>query len=138
LTFSIDPQPVVVDASVAIEFIGGDARWLGTFDQWAGEDRPIFAPVHFLAEVANAQLVGQRAPPADITTRLERLVATGVDLVDRGLAGTLEAVHLAQRHSLTVYDALYLQLALDTDGELATLDADLAKAGREEGLTVQR
>jgi predicted nucleic acid-binding protein len=137
VTFSFDGQPVVVDASAAIEFIGGDKRWVEAFDQWASEDRMVLAPVHFLAEVANAQLRGQRVPSADVGTRLERLIASGVELVDHGLPGILEAVHLAEHHALTVYDALYLQLALDIDGELATLDTDLVKAGRAEGLTVQ-
>jgi predicted nucleic acid-binding protein len=35
-----------------------------------------------------------------------------------------------------VYDALYLQLAVDVDGELATLDRDLARAARAEGIEV--
>ena len=43
---------------------------------------------------------------------------------------------LAATHRITVYDALYLQLALDLNGELATLDADLRLAATAEGLTV--
>ena len=60
----------------------------------------------------------------------------GVETADRGLPGLLGAVELAARHRLTVYDALYLDLAVDVDAELATLDRDLAAAAASEGLTV--
>jgi predicted nucleic acid-binding protein len=43
---------------------------------------------------------------------------------------------LAERHGLTVWDALYLQLALDVDGEFATLDGDLIRAARAEEVAV--
>lgn len=43
---------------------------------------------------------------------------------------------LALRHSLTSYDACYLQLALDRSAPLATVDRKLAAAARTEGLTV--
>ena len=35
---------------------------------------------------------------------------------------------------LSVYDATYLWLAIDIDGELATYDADLARAAEAEGV----
>jgi len=136
VTFSHIPPPVVVDASVAIEFLVGNPQWTETFDSWAEGDRTLLAPAHFLAEVANAQLRGLRVPAGDVATRLERLVAAGIETVDRGLNGLLEAIDLAARHHLTIYDALYLQLALDVEGELATLDADLRRAAAAEDLFV--
>lgn len=136
MTFTVDLPPVVVDASAAIEFLDGSAAWVATFDAWAVEERMLLAPAHFLAEVANGQLVGRRAPATHVAARLERLIEAGLDTADRGLAGLLEAIHLAEHHDLTVYDALYLQLALDVDAELATLDADLARAAQSEGLTL--
>lgn len=134
MTFSFGAAPIVVDASVAIEFLGGDPRWLEVFDRWADEDLMLLAPAHFLAEVANGQLRGQRVPAAEIATRLERLSAAGIEQADRGLPGLIEAIDLAERRGLTVYDALYLQLALDVEGELATLDSDLRQAAIAEGL----
>lgn len=136
MTFIVDIPPVVVDASVAVEFLAGDSRWREFFDRWADEDRILLAPAHFLAEVANGQLRGQRVPAADVAVRIERIVASGIKTADRGLHGLLEAIDLADRHTLTVYDALYLQLALDVEGELATLDNDLRRAARAEDLTV--
>jgi hypothetical protein len=47
-----------------------------------------------------------------------------------------DALDLADRHRLTVYDALYLELAADVDAELATLDRDLTRAARAEGVGV--
>jgi predicted nucleic acid-binding protein len=41
---------------------------------------------------------------------------------------------LARRHGLTVYDALYLDLALRRDAVLSTLDTKLAQAARSEGV----
>jgi predicted nucleic acid-binding protein len=43
---------------------------------------------------------------------------------------------LARRHRLTVYDAAYLELALREHLPLATLDASLAAAARQEGVTI--
>lgn len=136
MTFFVDTPPVVVDASVTFEFLDGDPRWTDTFDRWAVEDRTVMAPAHFLAEVANGHLRGRRVPAAVVQARLERLVASGIETADRGLHGLIEAIDLADRHRLTVYDALYLQLALDVDGELATLDGDLRRAAAAEGVTL--
>lgn len=43
---------------------------------------------------------------------------------------------LAERHRLSVDDASYLWLAIDVDGELATLDRDLARAAVAEGVAL--
>lgn len=136
MTFSEVATPVVVDASVAMELLDGDSGWRDAFDAWADEGRMLLAPGHFLAEVANGQLRGRRAAAADVAARIERIVASGIESADRGLHGLLEAIDLADRHGLTVYDAIYLQLALDVDGELATLDKDLITAAAAEGVGV--
>lgn len=136
MSFVVDAPPVVVDASAAIELLGGDARWRETFELWAAEDRILLSPALFLTEVANGQLRGQKAPVRDVAVRIERLAASGTETADRGLRGLLEAIDLADRHGLTVYDALYLQLALDVDGELASLDKDLVRAAQAEGIVV--
>ncbi len=136
MTFVASTPPVVVDASAAIEFLEGNPAWASIFDAWAAEDRMLLGPTLVLAEVANGQLRGRRANAASIRLRLERLVASGLETVDRGLADMTEAVDLADRHGLTVYDALYLQLALDVEGELATLDSDLQRAAIAEDVFV--
>jgi predicted nucleic acid-binding protein len=66
--------------------------------------------------------------------RLEIVVATGIETADRGPDGVRHAMALAERHQLSVYDATYLWLAIDIDGELATYDTDLARAAEAEGV----
>jgi predicted nucleic acid-binding protein len=136
MTFQAVPVPIVVDASVAFEFLTGDSGWVKTFDDWSVDDRLLLAPTLFLAEVANGHLRGHGTAADEIARRLDRLMDTGVELADRGLPGLIEAIGLADQHGLTVYDALYLQLALDVEGELATLDADLRRAAESEQLSV--
>ena len=45
-------------------------------------------------------------------------------------------MHLAEKHALTAYDAVYLELALRTGLPLATLDGPLRKAAKDEGVRV--
>jgi predicted nucleic acid-binding protein len=59
-----------------------------------------------------------------------------VDVADRGIAGLVDATDLAARHGLSVYDAAYLALAIDADGELAIGDRSLARAARSEQIPV--
>jgi predicted nucleic acid-binding protein len=47
-----------------------------------------------------------------------------------------ETISLADRHSLTVYDATYLELALRLSLPLATLDEDLRQAAQQEGVAL--
>ena len=130
------PKAVVVDASAAVSFLVGEPPWAERWSKWADEGSILLAPAHFSAEVANALLRSAKLPAADVAMQLARLARSGVESVDRHLPGLLESVALADKHGLTVYDALYLQLALDVDGELATLDADLRRAATAEDLLV--
>ena len=47
-----------------------------------------------------------------------------------------EVLRLARNHDLTVYDAAYLELADRQGLPLATLDADLVRAARAEGIAL--
>ncbi len=116
-------------------YLGGDPRWTSRWDEWQGSDAQLLAPPAFRHEVANALIRGQRKPAAVAAVLLERLFGSGIDIA-LALRGLIESGALAERHGLTVYDAAYLQLALDTDGELATLDRALGTAARREGLVV--
>ena len=136
MTFGTAQQAVVLDASAAMALLAGDETWLGRWRSWTEADVMILAPGHFGVEVANALMRGAHLSALDASARLERLHATGIETADRGLAGLLGAIELAERHRLTVNDALYLDLALDVDGGLATLDRDLARAASDEGVPV--
>lgn len=136
MTFSEGQTAIVVDASAAVAFLNDDAGWAVLWERWVSGDALLIAPAHFPAEVGNALLRSARMSALEAANRLERLFASGVETADRGLAGVLEALELADRYGLTVYDALYLHLAIDTNAELATLDRDLARAATAEGVAL--
>jgi predicted nucleic acid-binding protein len=136
VTFTGPSRVVVLDASFAVDVAGGAEPYRDRVGAWLDADADILVPPHFWAETANALLFGLRLQPTDVAIRVERLSALGLETADRGIVGLSEAIDLAVRHGLAVYDALYLQLALDVDGELATRHNTLARAGRAEGLEV--
>lgn len=130
------PAAVVVDASAMVEVLKGDPVWQARLAAWQAERALILTPPHFRLETANALLRSVRLEATEVIHRVQLLFGAGVQVADRGLAGTLDAIELAARHGLTVYDAAYLALALDVDAELATIDHALANAARAEGLAV--
>ena len=130
------PSAIVVDASVTIRFLTDEGPWPEHWTEWAQKDAMLMAPAHFPAEVADGLLRGTTLASGEIPGKLRNLVRSGVDVADRGWQGLLEATGLAAKHRLTIYDALYLQLALDIDAPLATIDRALAAAARAEGLEV--
>lgn len=134
MTLSPGLPAVVVDASAAMAFLAGDEVWLERWTAWTEAEAMVLVPPHFPVEVANALLRSARLPAIDASARLARLYATGIDVADRGLPGLVGAIELADQHGLSVYDALYLDLVLDIEGELATLDRDLARAAAAEGV----
>lgn len=131
--FVVDPAPVIVDASAAIELLtAGTPTIERTWEAWRMEDRPRFAPAHFWSEVANGLRQRGQSRSEEVVRRLAVLRMIGIDAIDRGQRGLEEAVYLAERHGLSVYDALYLQLAIEVDGTLATHDRALAAAATVE------
>ena len=136
VSFAAPQPPVVLDASFAVETLleGGPhlVRWAG----WAREGRTRLVPSHFWAEIGSALLLGRGFEPGRAALAVAGVARAGIETADRGVAGVVDALDLADRHRLTVYDALYLQLAIDVDGELATLDRDLIRAAGAEGVEV--
>lgn len=134
--FSAGQRAVVVDASAVVALLGNDARWEDRWRSWTEAGAMVLAPSHVTAEVANALLRSVGLDALETSNRLRALFDIGLEVVDRGLSGALGAVELADRHRLSVYDALYLDLALDIDAELATLDRELGVAAAAEGVEV--
>jgi len=136
VSFAFAVPIVVVDASVAIPALTGDAPWPEQWLGWAESDTMLLAPPHFRTEVANGFLKGTSVARDELPAKLRAMARSGVDVADRGWPGVLRATELAGKHGLTVYDAMYLQLALDVEAPLATIDRALAAAARAEGIEV--
>jgi predicted nucleic acid-binding protein len=135
-SFLAPPAPVVIDASFALEAVLEGGPSLDRLGAMANDRRMRLVPPLFWVETANALLRRRGFEPGRAALTLAALARAGIESVDRGIAGLADAIELAARHDLTVYDALYLQLAIDVDGELATLDQALVRAASAEGVEV--
>lgn len=89
-------------------------------------------------EVANAALVGERrkrTTEAKVTQFFSLLKSLPISTDDETAARAWqETLQLARTHSLSVYDAAYLELAMRRDLPLATLDEDLENAAAAAGV----
>ena len=97
------------------------------------------APQLWWAELRNALLVAERrgrATPAITDAALAALDTLPVQL-DHKPNGPM-VLRLAREHDLTIYDALYLELALREGRPLATLDRKLVRAAEAEGVELLR
>jgi predicted nucleic acid-binding protein len=101
-------------------------------------DHGAIAPALWRWEVSNVLLNGLRrgrVTASDIAIRFAFLEAMAIsidaDATDRAWR---ETMLLAQTEALTVYDAAYLELALRTGLDLATLDGDLIRAAANLGV----
>jgi predicted nucleic acid-binding protein len=88
-------------------------------------------------EIRNILLVSERRRRLTETQTREFLHALS-DLrisIDRSPDET-QIFALARIHRLTIYDASYLELAIRSASSLATLDADLIRAAKAEGIAL--
>ena len=129
----------VLDASVALTFVLRDeddaeaARLLSSVRR-----ATIIAPLIWRAEVLNGLVNAQRRKRIDVAG-----IQQGIALID-GLdveidlqSIDLSAIYqLATRHRLTVYDALYLDLAAREGVGLATHGDDLKRAAKAANVTI--
>ena len=131
----------VLDASMMLSWHFADELTEGRL---AVADRTIeelvVVPSHWLAEVANGVLIGERrgrSLPAQTTVLLEKIKQMEIEVDDIGGADPFfRLLPLARAHRLTVYDAGYLELAERRGLPIATLDVELAQAARTVGLEV--
>lgn len=131
----------VLDCSITMAWCFGDEATPGTK---AVQDRLLteaaVVPAHWFSEVANVLLAAERrsrisrAGSQEFLGELRRVV---IEVDDQSPdCAWAEVMTLARRHALTMYDAAYLELAIRRRLPLASLDADLGKAARAEGLLV--
>ena len=131
----------VLDASVALSWLLPDETNEAAdslIDQVVLQ--PALAPVLWLLETNNALLVVRRAGRIDeaVHERLRSSLTVLPVEFDAILShATMEKTALlAERHGLSIYDAVYLELAARRSLPLATLDRALANAARAERIAV--
>jgi predicted nucleic acid-binding protein len=90
------------------------------------------APSFWPNEVLNALLAGERRKrisSALVQSFLDDLAALPIELKQSPSGIVFDRVQsLSRKYGLTAYDAAYLDVALDSDLPLATLDGDLVSA----------
>jgi predicted nucleic acid-binding protein len=129
---------LVLDASAVIAWAYDDETGLpdSVMDR-VGSDS-VSVPTHWILEVTNTLVVGERRGRLKAGQRQEilariQILPIRVD-TETSFHGWKRIPELAMRYGLTTYDAAYLELALRMDAPLATLDKDLARAARGAGV----
>lgn len=127
---------VVLDASIVLAWCFPDEKAAlaqNVAEMFKRGDTAI-APSFWPHEVLNALLVGEKRKRISkelVRQFLDDLATLPIALeqVPSGIVfGRMQ--RLSREHGLTAYDAAYLDLALDSQLPLATLDDDLARACR--------
>ncbi len=121
---------IVVDASLTIAIILREdnvANHVQIYDTL--RDEPIAVPAHWPAEIANALWANyrrNRISKDNLGIAVDYLLAfePQVDAAP-SLQAVPRLVQFAENEKLTVYDAIYVHLALAREATLATIDADM-------------
>ena len=126
----------VVDASVALSWVFDDEDHLradSALERLAEEGALV--PQLWHLETRNALLTAERRARLSSAEVNERLDAVKDLPITTDEEPDLQvAFELARTHGLTIYDALYLELAKRKNAELATLDRHLGQAAQAEGI----
>ena len=134
---------LVLDASVVLTWCFPDEaaeKAMEVSERIAGGAR-VAVTAFWRHEILNALLMGEkrkRLTPDLTRAFLEDLSRLPVEVDEKAAAATVfdTTQSLCRRHRLTAYDAAYLELALRDGYGLATVDADLQRAAKSEGVTV--
>ena len=126
----------VLDASVAITWLlDVEENPLADSARRRIVDDGAFFPQVWHLEVRNALLVAQRRGRITAKGTVARLRSLKELPIYTDAEPDLEsAAELARGHRLTIYDAVYLELAGRRNEALATLDTALVRAATAEGL----
>ncbi len=130
-----DPVLIVIDASALAGLVLPDEAATG-LAQILQKAAPI-APQLLWAEMRNLLLMAERRRRVDAGAVAIALgVVEGLQIALDQQPSSDRVMALARRQGLTIYDALYLELALRRQAALASTDAALIRAARAEGVTV--
>ena len=130
---------IVIDASVTM-------AWCFEDEATPGADAALdllresraFVPTIWSLEIANVLLVAQRRQRVSEAqvTRFVSLLGSLPITIDAEPVEISMLLSLGRRHSLSAYDAAYLELAERLGTPLATLDIKLADAAKTAGVQV--
>ena len=128
-------MPLVLDASIAANwhFHEGSVAADAILESLAQETARVTAIWWF--EIRNVVVLGERVGRATQEQTREFLeLLSQLPIALDGLPDEQRVFDLAREHRLTFYDASYLELAQREGIGLATLDKELVKAARLEGV----
>ena len=126
----------IIDASVAISWVFEDENHIRTdtvLDQLAEEGALV--PQLWHLETRNALLTAERRgrlTAEDVNGRVDAL--KDLPIITDPEPDLELAFELARTYGLTIYDAIYLELAKRKNTKLATLDRHLGQAAEAEGV----
>ena len=133
---------LVIDAAMALSWLLPDesSDALLAVRSELPKTESVWVAAHWHLEIANALCVAERrkrldaASVAQAVSLLTQLPIT-VDPETSERAGA-ETLGLARQHTLSVYDAAYLELALRRSASLASLDGPLRLVAKKLGVPV--
>ncbi len=120
------PERLIVDASAMVDLLVGSPLAGAVRRRFQAHE--LHAPAHFDAEVLSALgrlHRGGHLSDRQTATRVGRLAAAPID---RHPLAPLVAGAWRRRHNLRLVDALYVELADQTDMPIVTTDAGMAAA----------
>lgn len=133
----VDPAILVLDASATLSLLLPDENTPSreVLFRLMARSNVIFVPQHWSLEISNALLSAYRRKRLDSSalTRALELAESITVTVDTETAkrAPKQIFALAKEHTLSLYDAAYLELAMRRNGCLCTLDEALQRAARK-------
>jgi predicted nucleic acid-binding protein len=132
----------VTDASATLPwcFAEESTPWTEALLDRVQGGEEVFVPAHWPVEVMNGLVMAVRRSRID----LDRVMRFAGDLSSLAIrieppyapAAWNAVIQVATKHRLTIYEATYPELAQRTGLPLATLDGELLKAARAEGIAL--
>ncbi|WP_395750915.1 type II toxin-antitoxin system VapC family toxin [Prosthecobacter sp.] len=132
---------LVADANAALSTVlpGHDEKVAEAFLQHINIGDAVFVPPLWLLETLNVLLVRERRKKLDASERDQAIACIHgypVRVDEEPTAHIADIQRLATKHSLSSYDAAYLELTLRLKCPLLSNDSSLCAAARAEGVTL--
>ncbi len=125
-------KPWVLDTSVGVKWFSqaGEAdlsQALQVRQDFQDGQVRLLVPELFFVELANALRYNKSFTSTDVQAAVESVWSMELERVDLSSQTLKEAVHLAYRYQLTLYDASFLAVADSSKADLVTADYTLCE-----------